>query len=91
MVSSSKIEIEKLNGKIFELWKLKKEDILVDKDQWVAIDPGTAPMGMSTEDWKKLDWKAKSTIQLYLSNSILLNVSGEATTKALWNMLGALY
>jgi hypothetical protein len=33
----------------------------------------------------------KSTIQLCLSNSILLNVSGEATTKALWDKLGTLY
>jgi hypothetical protein len=31
MVSSLKMEIEKFNGKIFELWKLKMEDLLVDK------------------------------------------------------------
>jgi hypothetical protein len=91
MVSSSKIEIEKFNGKFFELWKLKMEDLLVDKDQWVIVDPGTAPTGMSTKDWEKLDQKEKSTIWLCLSDSILLNVSGEATTKELWNKLGALY
>jgi hypothetical protein len=34
---------QKFNGKSFELWKLKMEDILVDKDQWVIVDPGTAP------------------------------------------------
>jgi hypothetical protein len=62
MASSSKIEIEKFNGKSFELWKLKMEDLLVDKDQWIIVDPGTAPTGMSTEDWKKLDQKVKSTI-----------------------------
>jgi hypothetical protein len=27
-----KMEIEKFNGKIFELWKLKMEDLLVDRD-----------------------------------------------------------
>jgi hypothetical protein len=32
MVSNSKMEIEKFNGKFFELWKLKMEDLLVDKD-----------------------------------------------------------
>jgi hypothetical protein len=42
--ASSKIEIEKFNGKIFELWKLKMEDLLVDKEQWVVVDLGTAPM-----------------------------------------------
>jgi hypothetical protein len=50
MVSSSRIKIEKFNGQIFELWKLKMEDLLVDKEQWVIVDPGTAPMGMVVED-----------------------------------------
>ena len=33
----------------------------------------------------------KSTIRLCLSDSVLLNVSGEYTTKGLWDKLGALY
>jgi hypothetical protein len=40
-VSSSRIEIEKFNGKIFELWKLKMEDLLVEKEQWIDVDSGT--------------------------------------------------
>ena len=91
MVSSGKIEIEKFNGRSFELWKLKMEDILVDKDQWIAVDPGTKPTGVSDEEWKKLDHKAKSIIRLCVSDSVLLNVSGEATTKALWDKLRTLY
>ena len=91
MVSGRKIEIEKFNGQSFELWKLKMEDLLVDKDQWIAVDPGTKPMAMSDENWKKLDWKAKSTIRLCVSDLVLLNVSGEATTKNLWEKLGNLY
>ena len=43
MASNSKMEIEKFNGKIFELWKLNMEDILVDRDQWIMVDPGIAP------------------------------------------------
>eukprot|EP00253_Pinus_taeda_P034858 PITA_34858 len=39
MVSSGKIDIEKFNGQSFELWKLKMEDLLVDKDQWITVDP----------------------------------------------------
>jgi len=61
MVSSSKIKIKKFNGESFESWKLKMEEILVDRDQWVIIDQGTAPAGMSIEDWTKLDQKEKST------------------------------
>jgi hypothetical protein len=61
-------EIGNFNGKIFELWKLNIEYLLVDRDQWITVDPGTAPKGTSADDWKKLDQKAKSTIRLCLSD-----------------------
>ena len=48
-------------------------------------------MRVFNEEWKNLDWKAKSTIRLCVSYSLLLNVSGEATMKALWDKLGTLY
>ena len=63
----------------------------MEKYQWIAVDPSTAPTGTLSDDWKKLDRKAKSTIQLCLSNSVLLNVSEEATAKDLWEKLGKLY
>ena len=91
MASSGKIEIEKLNGQSFELWKLKMEDLLVDKYQWIAVDLGTKPMGVSDEEWKKLDRKEKRIVQLCVSYSVLLNVSGEAMAKFLWDKLGTLY
>eukprot|EP00253_Pinus_taeda_P022859 PITA_22859 len=51
MASSGEIEIEKFNGQSFELWKLKMEDLLVDKDQWITVDPGES----TTKDlWDKL-------------------------------------
>jgi hypothetical protein len=43
MVISFKMEIEKFNGQISKLWKLKMEDLLVDRDQWITVDLGTAP------------------------------------------------
>jgi hypothetical protein len=55
MASNSNMEIEKFNGKSFELWKLNMEDLLVDRDQWITVDPGTTPTGTSTDDWKKTD------------------------------------
>ena len=87
------------------------EDLLVDKEQWIDVDPGTPststqatgtqptttkttitpPTGMSKEDWEKLDRRARSTIRLCLVDSVLLNVSGESTTKELWDKLGNLY
>jgi hypothetical protein len=74
MASNLKIEIEKFNGQRFEMWKIKMEDLLVDRDQWIAVDPGTAPTRTSTDDWKKLDRKVKRTIYLCLSDLVLLNV-----------------
>jgi hypothetical protein len=47
MAGSSRIEIEKFNGQNFELWKLKMEDLLVDREQWFVVDPKTILMGMS--------------------------------------------
>jgi hypothetical protein len=91
MASNSKMEIDKFNGKIFELWKLKMEYLLVNRDHWIVVDPGTAPTGTSTDDWKKMHRKAKSTIPLCLSDLVLLNVSKEATSKDLWEKLGKLY
>ena len=62
MARNSKMEIEKFNWKIFELWKIKMEDLLVDRDQWIMVDLGIAPTRTSVDDWKKMDRKAKSTI-----------------------------
>jgi hypothetical protein len=39
----------------------------------------------------KLERKANNIIQWCLSNSMLLNVSGEAATKVLWNKFRTLY
>jgi putative heme degradation protein len=55
------------------------------------VDLGTAPTRTLTDDWKKLDQKAKRTIRLCLSDSVLSNVAEEATTKELWDKLRNLY
>ena len=38
------------------------EDLLVDRDQLVTVDPSNAPTRTSIDEWKNLDRKAKSTI-----------------------------
>ena len=67
------------------------EDLLVDKEQWAVVDPSTKPNATMTEDWEKLDRKARSMIRLYLLNSVLMNVSREDSAKNLWEKLGNLY
>jgi hypothetical protein len=70
--SSSRIEIEKFNGQNFELWKLKIEDLLVDREQWETVCPGTIPTGMSREEWEKLERRERSMIRLCLADSVLV-------------------
>ena len=77
MASTSRIEIEKFNDQNFELWKLKMEDLLVDREQRIVVDSGTKPTGTSQEEWDKLEIRERSTIRLFLSDFVLLNIFGE--------------
>ena len=58
------------------------EDILVDKEQRVFVEPGTKPTATSTKDWEKMDRKGRSTIFICLSNLVLLNVSAEDSRRS---------
>jgi hypothetical protein len=91
MARSSRIEIEKFNGHNFELWKLKLEYLLVDREKWTTICPGTHLIGMITEEWEKIERREISTIWICLADSVLLNVSVLDSTKKLWDKLGILY
>ena len=55
------------------------------------MDPGTKPTATSQEDWDKLERRERSTIQLCLSDSVLLNVSGEDSVVNIREKLGSLY
>ena len=91
MSNTSRIEIEMFNGQNFELCKLKIKDLLVDQEQWVVIKPRTKSIGTLDEYWMKLNRKDRSTIQLCLAASVLLNVFEEDIMKKLWDKLGNLY
>jgi hypothetical protein len=43
------------------------------------------------EEWDKLERRERSMICLCLVDSILLNVSGEDSTKKMWDKMGILY
>ena len=83
--------MEKFNGSNFELWKLKMEDFLEDRDLWEVTSLDVRPAKISQEDWDLKDLKAKGLIRFYLANSILLNVLDEKTTNSLWTRLGSVY
>ena len=50
MSNTSRIEIEKFDGHNFQLWKLKMKNLLVDREQWIVVEPGTKSTGTSNED-----------------------------------------
>jgi hypothetical protein len=51
-----------LMGKVLSCGSSRWKICWWTRDQWIAVDPGTAPTGTSADDWKNLDQKAKSTI-----------------------------
>jgi hypothetical protein len=72
MESSSRIKIEKFNGKKFELWKLKMEDLLIDKEQWIVVDPstqstGTQPTGTQSTGTQHTSTQTTSTPPIGMS------------------------
>jgi hypothetical protein len=91
MESSPRIEIKKFNGHNFELCKFKIEDLFVDREKWETIYLGTIPTCILREEWEKLEIRARSMIQICLENLVLLNVSGEDSTKKMLDKLGRLY
>jgi hypothetical protein len=91
MASSLRIEIGKFNVQNFDLWKLKIEDILVDREKWAIVCPSTILTGMPREEWEKIERRARSTIQLCLLDLVLLDVSSEDSANKLWDKLGILY
>eukprot|EP00253_Pinus_taeda_P026192 PITA_26192 len=85
MASSGKIEIEKFNGPSFELWKIKMEDLLVDKYQWITVDPGEA---MVKALWDKLGtlYQYQSLVNKLFLRKKLYNLrikDGDSVTKHL--------
>eukprot|EP00253_Pinus_taeda_P008404 PITA_08404 len=85
MASSGKIEIEKFNDQSFELWKLNMEDLFMDKDQWIAVDPGEAT---TKALWDKLGtlYQSKSLVNKLFLQKKLYNLrmkDGDSVTEHL--------
>ena len=67
------------------------EDLLVDQEQWIVVDPCRKPTATLQDDWDKLERRERSTIQFFLSDSVVLNIFGEDSAVKLWEKLGSLY
>ena len=93
MASSSygRMEVEKFKGTNFELWKLKMEDMLEDRDLWEATSSTTRPATVAQADWDIKYRKAKGLIRLCLTDAVLLNFLDEKTAYSVWETLGVVY
>jgi hypothetical protein len=88
--TSRRVEIENFNGRNFELWKLKMENLLVDRDLWIFLSRSEL-VGMKQEDWDLSNKKSTRLIRICLANFVLLNVHEEKAATYLWKKLGDIY
>ncbi|KAL5768311.1 hypothetical protein ACOSQ2_015094 [Xanthoceras sorbifolium] len=90
-MSTAKFEVVKFDRKInFTLWQVRMRAVLVQSGVQKALK-GDKPADMKDADWEDIDEKARSAIQLSLSDEVLREVISEKTTKALWEKLESLY
>lgn len=89
MAESSKIQIEKFDGKDFGWWKMQIEDLLVQKDLDAVL--GEKPEAMTQAQWETLDKKAKAFIRLALSKDVAFNILKETSTKGIMEALSNMY
>jgi hypothetical protein len=67
------------------------EYLLIGRKHKEVVMKDMKPNIVKREDWEKINDKVISLIGLNLSNSMLMNVSWEITTKKLWDNLDSLY
>ncbi|KAL5774200.1 hypothetical protein ACOSP7_011757 [Xanthoceras sorbifolium] len=90
-MSTAKFEVVKFDRKInFTLWQVRMRAVLVQSGVQKVLK-GDKPPDMKDADWEDIDEKARSAIQLSLSDEVLREVISEKTTKALWEKLESLY
>ena len=87
---SPKLDIPRFDGKIsFSIWQVQMKAMLTQLEVRKALT--AKPATMSEDQWKDLDQKALSAIQLSLSTDVPREVIHETTAVALWRKLESLY
>lgn len=88
-----KLMIKPFNGKNnFMLWQRKMKNVLILQDlDDTILGIEKKPTDMTDEDWKKMDKKAKSSIELHLADNVMLNVGEDMNAKETWEKLEKIY
>jgi len=79
-----------MNGKNWNIWKPRMEDLLFSKDLYTPL-LGRPATTLDDVAWKMLDRKTVGFIRQWLDDSVFHHVSTETSAQALWKKLEALY
>ncbi|PON82264.1 hypothetical protein TorRG33x02_219660 [Trema orientale] len=92
-MGSSKIEIEKFDGKgDFGLWKKKMRAVLIQQKYTKALGDGSDfPELTKTADKQEVYETAYSLLILNLADNVLTQVDEEDSALKIWNKLDSLY
>src|SRR3954463_2568735 len=91
--TATKFEVEKFDGKVnFLLRTMRVTSLLVKERTHMALQEiSKKPSNMDEDDWEDMDYKARATIILCLSDEVLYNVINEDSAEGLWSRLESLY
>jgi len=71
-----KFRVEKFNSQNYQLWKMKMEDYLYQKDIFLQlIGKEKWSMSMKDKEWEIIDRKSRETIRLFLEASVTFKIS----------------
>ena len=90
---STGVSIERLDGTNYHVWKFKMQLILEDKELFGVIDGSDAKpeRADAVADWVKRDKKARVTICLALTDSVLATVRSCETAVSVWEKLASVF
>ena len=93
MSGATGVSIEKLDGTNYHVWKFKMQLILEDKELYGVIDGSDvkSEKAEGAADWAKRDKKARVTICLALSDSVLATVRSCDTAVSVWEKLASVF
>ena len=93
MTTTTKFKMEKFDRKSnFLLWKIRATSLLVKEGTHKALLAiEKKPSKMEDDEWNDIDFCARMTIILCLSDEVPYNVMNEETTAGLWCRLESLY
>ena len=74
-MEDGKFRVEKFNGQNYQLWKMKMEDYLYQKDLYLPLGgKEKQSAARKDEEWEVLDRKALGTIWMCMASSVAFNI-----------------